>query len=193
MQNYWEERYKAGDTPWTLNVPSPPIIAYIDQLKDKSAKILIPGAGIGYEAQYLLECGFTNITIIDISDTAIKTIRDALGQHTQITYVCADFFEFQGQFDIIIEQTFFCAIDRIERQNYVKKMASLIGDGGKLVGVLFASEFERTGPPHGGSYEEYLALFASHFDINTLELCYNSIAPRLGNELFFILKKRTNT
>ncbi|MEZ4911841.1 MAG: methyltransferase domain-containing protein [Saprospiraceae bacterium] len=192
MYNFWEERYRYGDMPWTLNVASPPIITYIDQLQNRSSKILIPGAGIGGEAQYLFENGFTDITILDISETAIATLKRRLGEPTQIKYVCADFFDFGGKYDLILEQTFFCALNRNERPNYVQKMASLLNDAGTLAGVLFASEFEKPGPPHGGTLNEYLSLFSDHFHIHTMEPCYNSITPRAANEIFIILKKHTS-
>jgi hypothetical protein len=44
-----------------------PIKNYIDTLKDKDIAILIPGCGNTYEAAYLLEQGFTNVTVIDIA------------------------------------------------------------------------------------------------------------------------------
>jgi hypothetical protein len=50
------------DLAWCL-----PIKNYIDTLKDKDIAILIPGCGNTYEAAYLLEQGFTNVTVIDIA------------------------------------------------------------------------------------------------------------------------------
>ena len=50
---YWEERYRAGTTGWDIGSPSTPLKEYIDQLQDPSKKILIPGAGNAYEAEYL--------------------------------------------------------------------------------------------------------------------------------------------
>jgi hypothetical protein len=51
-----------------------PIKNYIDTLKDKDIAILIPGCGNTYEAAYLLEQGFTNVTI-DIAPTLVKNIE----------------------------------------------------------------------------------------------------------------------
>jgi hypothetical protein len=48
---------------------------YIDTLKDKDIAILIPGCGNTYEAAYLLEQGFTNVTVIDIAPTLVKNIE----------------------------------------------------------------------------------------------------------------------
>ena len=46
---------------WDLGEVSPPIKSYIDTLEDKNIRILIPGCGNTYEAEYLLEQGFTKL------------------------------------------------------------------------------------------------------------------------------------
>jgi hypothetical protein len=72
-------------------------------------------------------------------------------------------------------------------------MHALLASGGTLAGVLFNRHFEG-GPPFGGSIDEYAPLFSSIFKIKTLKSCHNSIIPRKGSEVFFILKKKpTNT
>ncbi len=100
-----------------------------------------------------------------------------------------DFFDLNLQFDLILEQTFFCALDIDLRKKYVKKMKDLLKADGKLVGLFFDFELTKSGPPFGGSQEEYKDLFEPYFEILKLEICYNSITPRSGNELFFIFKK----
>jgi thiopurine S-methyltransferase len=94
-----------------------------------------------------------------------------------------DFFKHEGEYDLIIEQTLFCAIDPSLRSTYAQKVAELLKEGGKLVGLFFNREFEG-GPPFGGSKEEYLWYFSSLFSTVQMEECYNSTGPREGNELF---------
>jgi hypothetical protein len=48
---------RSNETGWDLGQVSPPLKAYIDQLTDKNLRILIPGCGNSYEAEYLLEKG----------------------------------------------------------------------------------------------------------------------------------------
>ena len=52
---------------WDIGYPSTPLKEYIDQLKDKSITILIPGCGNAYEAAYLFERGFKQVTLVDLS------------------------------------------------------------------------------------------------------------------------------
>ena len=187
--DYWNKRHQSGDTPWNINMPSPPIAAYIDQLNDKDISILIPGAGHSHEASYLIDHGFDNITVCDISEVAIQNMKLQINNGDMINYLNVDFFTLECTYDLIIEQTFFCAIDPTLRRKYVDKMQRLLKTDGKLAGVLFGIEFPHDGPPFGGNLSEYLSLFSSKLHIHTIEICYNSIPQRMGNELFFICKK----
>ncbi len=189
-EHYWSNRYQNQTDTWDLKAVSTPLKEYIDQLTNKNISILIPGCGNGYEAEYLLQLGFTNITLIDISPVPIKNMQEKFVSHLnkEINIILGDFFALHQTFDLIIEQTFFCAIDPLLRQQYANKMYELLKVGGKLVGVLFNREFE-AGPPFSGSKEEYQLLFAKKFNIKTLEKCYNSIEKRKDTEVFIILKK----
>jgi methyl halide transferase len=185
--NYWNKRYQAGETGWDMGMVSPPIKAYIDQLTDKQIRILIPGCGNSYEAAYLLQCGFDNVTLIDIAPVLVQQLQKQFDGVQGITVLCGDFFEHIGQYDLILEQTFFCALHPAARPAYAAKMMKLLRPGGKLVGLLFNRQFETEGPPFGGEREEYLRIFSPFFDAVVVEDCYNSHAKRAGNELFVIL------
>lgn len=185
---YWEAQYEAKTTGWDLGQVSPPIQAYVDTIADKNSRILIPGCGNSYEAEYLLEHGFTNITVIDIAPTPVAVLKEKFKKNPNIQIVLGDFFEHQGKYDLIIEQTFFCALPPTMRQKYVWKMHQLLAEEGILAGLLFNRMFE-SGPPFGGSKEEYQKLFAAAFDFIKMDLSENSIAPRANSELFINLKK----
>lgn len=90
------------------------------------------------------------------------------------------------KFDLIIEQTFFCALEPSLRKKYASKIATLLNNNGKIAGLLFNFPLTEVGPPFGGLTEEYKKLFSNKFKIKTLEKAYNSIKPRADKELFFI-------
>jgi len=184
-EKYWTDRYLNNDTGWDIGYPSTPLATYIDQLKDKSAAILIPGGGNSYEAGYLLEKGFTNITVADISALVCDTLKERYAAYIGkgFTVIHTDFFDLEGQYDLVLEQTFFCALDPSLRERYVAAMHAIIKPGGKIAGVMFNAAFEG-GPPFGGNTEEYKKLFEKYFDIAVMEPCYNSIKPREGAEIF---------
>jgi SAM-dependent methyltransferase len=189
--NYWNSRYESNETAWDLGIVSPPIKKYIDQLKNKDLKILIPGAGNAHEALYLLENGFTNVTIIDFAALPLKNLKSKLNAIDESHYhlINEDFFNHQGKYDLILEQTFFCAINPELRIEYVNHCYQLLLKNGKIVGVLFNKEFPFEEPPFGGNENDYRELFTQRFMIKTMEVAYNSVAPRNGSELFVILDR----
>ncbi len=186
---YWDQLYKSGQTTWDIGYISSPLKVYFDQLTDKSIKILIPGAGNAYEAEYLFENGFDKTFILDFSYESIKNFKSRCPEFPDNNLINDNFFEHFGQYELIIEQTFFSSIPREKRIEYAEKMFSLLKPGGKLIGLLFGHEFEFNGPPFGGTKQEYKKLFRSLFNIKTMEIAHNSIKPRHGRELFIILQK----
>lgn len=189
--DFWNNRYESGETGWDIGRVSPAISEYIDQLENTGLRILIPGCGNSYEAEYLADKGFSSITLIDISDKLTESLRRKFETRQFVNVITQDFFEHDGQYDIIIEQTFFCALHPTKRNDYAEKMRDLLSEEGKLVGVLFDKGFEKEGPPFGGSADEYRKIFESHFDVKVIDRCYNSIPPRSGGEVFIILRKKT--
>lgn len=193
-ETYWSGRYQNDETGWDIGTVSTPLKEYFDQLTIKNIAILIPGCGNSHEAEYLLQQGFSNVTLVDISAVLCKKLEERLAPylHKELKIICGDFFEHQGQYDLIIEQTFFCALDPSLRKSYADTIYHLLKTGGKLVGVLFNRQFEG-GPPFGGSSNEYLSLFQDQFTIELMEECYNSITPRKDAELFVKLIKSTHS
>lgn len=189
--SYWNERYLNHETGWDMRGPSTPLTRYIDGLLDPNLDILIPGCGNAHEAIYLLDKGFTRITLLDIAPLAVDHLREKF-RNTPVTVVQADFFKWtEKQYDLILEQTFFCAIDPALREAYATHTARLLKSNGTLVGVLFNRDFEQAGPPFGGSEQEYRGLFTPYFKIHHLNPCYNSIGPRAGTELFIEMSPLT--
>ena len=151
---------------------------------------MIPGCGNTYEADYLLKKGFTDVTVIDIAPTLVLQLKEKFKDNPHIKIILGDFFEHKGAYDLILEQTFFCAIDPVLRKNYVAKMPQLLTPNGKLVGVLFNRQFEEQGPPFGGAKNEYEPMFAKYFVFKTFDSCYNSFSKRKDAELFINLVKK---
>ncbi|MEH6406712.1 MAG: SAM-dependent methyltransferase [Leeuwenhoekiella sp.] len=188
-RDYWERRYAEENTGWNIGFASPPITTYVDQIFDKSLKILIPGAGNGYEPIYLYNHDFLDIKVLDIAQNPLKSIKNQLPDFPDNKLIQEDFFKHTGKYDLILEQTFFCALLPSQRKAYAKKMHDLLEPNGKLAGLFFNFPLTEKGPPFGGSIIEYKKLFSPYFHLKTLKPCYNSIKQRQGSELFFIFEK----
>jgi hypothetical protein len=181
-ENFWNERYWSEQTAWDLGKISPPIKSILDDIDDRNLRILIPGAGNAWEAEYALKNGFTNVNVIDIAHEAILRIKARIADFPNANLFYGDFFNHEGAYDLIIEQTFFCAIDPSLRESYALKMHQLLVPGGQLRGVVFDAAMNESHPPFGGNSNDYRRLFEKYFSKVSIEPCLNSIAPRLGNE-----------
>lgn len=186
---FWSKRYTTGKTGWDIGEVSRPLKEYIDQLKDPGLRILIPGAGNSYEAEYLFQKGFSEVYIIDIAREPLRNFKERCPEFPSDHILHQDFFGLRDQFDLLLEQTFFCALPPAIRMDFARQSYRLLKSGGKLTGVLFSFKRDDQGPPFGGNKEEYLTYFSSYFQVETLEPCYNSIPPRKGNELFIKVRK----
>jgi SAM-dependent methyltransferase len=188
--NFWDNRYQSNDIGWDLGTISPPLKAYFDQLTNFDLKILIPGGGNSYEAEYLFNKGFKNVYVVDLSQTALDNLKNRVPDFPSSNLILNNFFDLDQTFDLIIEQTFFCAINPSLRANYAKKVSEILNVDGKVAGLLFDATLNTTHPPFGGSKKEYLDYFTPYFDIKIMDTSYNSIKPRAGRELFFIIQKK---
>jgi SAM-dependent methyltransferase len=190
---YWSDRYVKGTSFWDTGEITPPLKDYFLQLHRKDISILIPGCGNAHEAEFLLQQGFTNITLVDISEVLCNQLVSKF-QHYKVKslqVICADFFSHVGQYDLVVEQTFFCALAPSLRKAYAEHLSTLLKPGGKLVGVLFNAEFEES-PPFGGNENSYRGLFEKKFNIEVMAPCYNSITPRMNRELFVKLSLKSS-
>lgn len=189
-QSYWDSKWKSNQTGWDVGKATPAITTYMAQYENKNSAILIPGCGNAYEAEFLVKNGFTNISLIDVAPNVVDKLKEKFASAPQMKVFCGDFFDHQGNYDLIIEQTFFCAIPPNRRKDYAEKMASLLNINGKIIGLLFNKIFENQGPPFGGSSNEYKVIFEPYFTIKVMDECYNSILPRANSEVFINLIKK---
>ena len=190
---YWNTRYTQGETGWDTGAITPPLRDYFQQMAlSRLARILIPGAGRGYEAEYLHAEGYENVWVADIAPAALRALQARVPGFPAGHLLEQDFFALPTapSYDLIVEQTFFCALSPGLRPAYARQCAALLRPGGTLMGLLFDTEFERAGPPFGGSRVEYESYFAPYFDFVHFETAHNSIKPRQGKELFICLKKK---
>ena len=186
---FWTHKYETGKTGWDIGYVSTPLKEYIDHLTNKDLKILIPGGGNSYEAEYLINKGFTNICVVDISKQPLKNILLRVPNFPKDKLRHLNFFDLNEKYDLILEQTFFCALPPSFRRQYVEKMKDLLKPNGRLVGLLFNIALNDDHPPFGGSEVEYRSLFEGSFQIDKMEIAYNSIPERFGKELFISFSK----
>ncbi len=187
--NYWEDRYQTQSFPWDLGLATRPMRNYIDALHDRGQRILIPGGGLAHELAYLHELGFSQSYSLDWAVSATARGRAQYPQLPASAFITEDFFTHSGTYDLILEQTFFCALQPDQRAAYARKMFELLRPAGRLAGVLFEFPLTENGPPFGGNRIEYAHYFRPYFHIRLLDTCRTSEPERRGRELFLIAER----
>ena len=91
-KDLWNERYENQDTGWDIGHISTPLKEYFEQLENKNIKILIPGCGNAYEAEYLYELGFKQVHLIDWAQKALDNFQKRNPKFPKSQLICGDFF-----------------------------------------------------------------------------------------------------
>lgn len=184
-ESYWDKRHQLGDTPWDIGEAAPALISYFSKNSLEGKTLLIPGAGLAHEAKALSKI-YPNarITVLDISQSLVHYLQDAFAGQGNVTIICEDFFDHDGKYDFIMEQTFFCALDPSLRKAYFSKMFELLRPGGRLAGLWFHCVFDKIGPPFGGDVEDYVQDAKTFFKEFTIDYHPDSIPPRKDREVF---------
>ena len=99
LKKHWEDVYqnkKPNEVSWLQEIPKMSL-EYIQQLNiPLSAKIIDIGGGDSYLAEHLLEKGYTNITVLDISENAIYRAKQRLGAKANlIKWINTDIINFK--------------------------------------------------------------------------------------------------
>lgn len=98
-KNYWETVYETKEpeqVSWTQEVPKTSLDFISSFGVTKEAKIIDIGGGDSNLVDYLLDQGFENITVLDISEKALEKAKKRLGdQASKVNWVVSDITEFK--------------------------------------------------------------------------------------------------
>ena len=129
---------------------------------------------------FLADKGF-EVTAVDFSQGAITYLKNTLKEKNLSCQVLhKDFFSLDdshdGVYDLVLEQTFFCAIAPPQRKDYVQKVSRVLKPEGMLIGLFYHTDKEG-GPPFNTSYEDtkkkFLDLYISGIKVSDLINKYN--------------------
>jgi trans-aconitate methyltransferase len=99
IQNHWDTVYKTkapNQVSWTQDIPKTSLDFIHSFGLAKTAKIIDIGGGDSKLVDYLLDEGFENITVLDISAQALAKAKQRLGDRAEkINWVVSDITEFR--------------------------------------------------------------------------------------------------
>ena len=192
--DFWNQKYKNNDIGWDIGSPTPIFVNWSKKIS-RSKKILIPGSGNGHDALYLSQKNH-NVYAVDFSIEATNHLKKrAKDLNLQINTICDDFFklkDYYGKMDIILEYTFFCAINPSLRLKYIMETSKLLKEGGLFVGIILPinKDVKEGGPPYGVDLDKIIKSFSDYYDILECKKSELSIKPRMNNEVFTIMRKK---
>lgn len=192
-QEDWQKHYDENDLGWDLGQVAPPFVNLLETNAIVSGKTLVPGCGRGHEVIFLAENGF-DVTAVDYSPGAVNHLNSIIQERKLNSRVLhMDFFELDsthdGLYDLLIEQTFFCAISPNQRASYVDTVARVLKKGGMIAG-LFYHTGQEGGPPFNTTREDIVKHFSNLFEIRELDQAKNSAEQRKDKEWLAILTKK---
>src|SRR5690349_16876684 len=103
QKDHWEKVYLANqpnEVSWTQEIPKTSLKFIHSFNLPKNAKIIDVGGGDSKLVDHLLEAGFTDLTVLDLSANAIEKAKKRLGRKSQnVKWIVSDITEFEAKTD----------------------------------------------------------------------------------------------
>ena len=149
-KDHWEGIYKTKaptEVGWYQADPKQSLDLIAAAGIGRTQEIIDIGGGASPLVDKLMEKGFENVTVLDISQVALNQAKSRLGKHAQkISWIEADItgFEPDRKFDLWHDRAVFHFLtDANDRKKYVKVMKRAVAPDGYLIIATFALD----GPP----------------------------------------------
>ncbi|NQU51140.1 MAG: class I SAM-dependent methyltransferase [Bacteroidetes bacterium] len=143
---HWENVFQTKDTAkvsWFQSIPETSL-RLIEKLNiDKTSKIIEVGCGDSFLGDFLLDKNYSEITLLDISEKALNTIKHRLGEKVKaITFLAADVTEFSTsqKYNLWHDRAVFHFLtDENDRNKYVNSVSEKLVSGGYLILGTFSN------------------------------------------------------
>ncbi len=205
--NWWDEIYQNGDVRWDNGGAHHLLELLIPPQKLTRCRVLVLGCGAGHDAAWWEKRGHI-VTGVDFSSEAVERARATYGERESLRWIQADVLNLPngdprfapGNFDVIFENTLFCAIPPSQREMLVRTWYRLLSRRGRLIGLVPVMD-KLTGPPYGTSEWEIRRrlldppppMKASARRARFVPMLWNreknSSEKWLGKELYFTVEK----
>jgi len=172
-KNHWENVYETknpDEVSWTQKVPKTSLDLIEETSKGKSSKIIDVGGGDSNLVDFLLEKGFENISVLDISAKALEKAKKRLRiQAENIDWIATNITEFKPNttYDIWHDRA---AFHFLTTEEEIKKYAEIVKNA--VSDTLIICTFSVNGPQKcsGLSIVQYdedrlKAIFSESFEL----------------------------
>jgi methyl halide transferase len=189
----WDADYERKTDGWDLAGATPAFKRLALSGELPPGRMIVLGAGRGYDAREFARHGFT-VTAVDFASHAVREMQRLNDPAAPITILQHDLFtlphELDASFDYVLEYTCFCAIDPKRRTEYADLVARLLSPNGFYIDLAFPLDNRAGGPPFAVSITEILSLFEERrFFLRSRQIPSDSISQRRAAEELLIFQK----
>jgi 2-polyprenyl-3-methyl-5-hydroxy-6-metoxy-1,4-benzoquinol methylase len=145
--SHWDGVYSSAPSTtksWYEREPTHSLRLVTQAARDCSAAIIDIGAGTSMLVDRLLESGFTDVTVLDISAHALEEVRRRLGERANTaTFITSDVLSWQPDlhYDVWHDRAVFHFLtEPSQRAHYVSLAEAGIRQGGLLIVATFAED-----------------------------------------------------
>ena len=146
-KNHWEAVYETkqpNEVSWTQEKPETSLDFILEIHFEKSAKIIDIGGGDSKLVDFLLDEGYENITVLDISANTLERAKKRLGKKSEkVNWIVSDISEFKPKttYDIWHDRATFHFLTTAEQ---VEKYVEITGKW--VTGFLIIGTFSEIDP-----------------------------------------------
>lgn len=201
-KQHWETVYETknpDEVSWTQEIPKTSLTFIHSFGLDKSAKIIDIGGGDSKLVDHLLDQGFENITVLDISEKALEKAKIRLGEKSKkVTWIISDILDFEPTetYDVWHDRA---AFHFLTTEEEIEKYKSIVNKS--VAGFLIIGTFSENGPLKCSgleisqySEEKLTSTFEDNFDkIDSVLEDHQTPFGTTQNFLFCSFKNRLNS
>ncbi|TRZ43333.1 SAM-dependent methyltransferase [Robertkochia solimangrovi] len=148
-KSHWEHIYqhkKPKEVSWYQPIPHLALDFIREINLPETARFIDVGGGDSYLADHLLDLGYHDITVLDISEHSIKKAQERLGKKAQkVKWIVSDIVDFKPfeKYDFWNDRAAFHFLtEESEIMNYIRITEEALSDSG----YLLISTFSESGP-----------------------------------------------
>lgn len=199
-KQHWEKVFttkQENEVSWYQSKPETSINFFIENKISKEAKIIDVGGGDSYLIDNLIEMGYENLYLLDISANAIERIKKRLGAKAKnVIFIVSDVLDFQPEitFEVWHDRASF---HFLTTKNEISIYQKLVSDSIAPNGFLFLGTFSESGPLKCSGLEitqysedKFETIFSSDFGkMNCFQENHQTPFETIQNFIFCTFKK----
>jgi 2-polyprenyl-3-methyl-5-hydroxy-6-metoxy-1,4-benzoquinol methylase len=164
LKTHWEDIYNTKshyEVSWTELRPEHSLILIHNTQAPRNSPVIDIGGGDSMLVDYLLEDGYSDVTVLDISAAAIERAKKRLGEKAEkVTWVISDILDFKPEkhYAIWHDRATFHFLTSVEQKEKYRSLVEIVAANGHMI----LGTFSMSGP------EKCSGLPVCQYDITAL-------------------------